>query len=135
MVQLTQDQRIWVCIEMARLGNAKAVQRSWLNRWPGINAPTARMIRQNFKKYSDHGTSLNRNRGNSGRPRTARSVENVARVRRSLQRSLQRNGNLSARRNGLGISRASFSRIIRSYLRFYPYVWTCYKLLSLLNPK
>ena len=130
MVQLTQDQRIWVCIEMARLGNAKAVQRSWLNRWPGINAPTARTIRQNFKKYSDHGTSLNRNRGNSGRPRTARSVENVARVRRSLQR----NGNLSARRNGLGISRASFSRIIRSDLRFYTYVLVKHQELKLQDP-
>ena len=35
---------------------------------------------------------------------------------------LNRNGNTSSRRNGLGIPKSSFSRIIRKDLNFHPYV-------------
>ena len=38
-----------------------------------------------FRKHNDYGKGLNRNQGNSGRPRTARSAANIQNVRRSLQ--------------------------------------------------
>ena len=85
---------------------------------PGIPAPSASTIRKNYAKYREHGTSLNMNKEHSGRPKTARSEQNVERVRRSLQR----NGVVSSRRNGMNISRSSFSRIVKQDLRFYPYV-------------
>ena len=118
MVQLTTDQRVWVCLEMARVNNALQVRRLWANQFPGVQPPTARTIRQNYRKYRTHGTSLNRNQNNSGRRRTARSVQNIRRVRRSLQR----NGNVTSRRNGLNLSRSSFNRIVRLDIHFFPYV-------------
>ena len=105
MVQLTIPQRIWVCIEMGRVNNAHEDRRSWRNRWPGHPAPTVRTIMKNDGKYLRHGTSQNRNRGRSGRPRTGRSAQNICRI----QRALARNGAVSSRRNGCGLHRSSFS--------------------------
>ena len=53
----------------------------------------------------------------SGRNKTARSLENVERVRRSIQR----NGRVSWRRNGLEMSRSTFNRIVHE-LHLHPYV-------------
>ena len=105
-------------LEMSRVQNALQVRRSWRSHWPGIPAPSAVTIKNNYLKFVNHGTSLNRNRGNSRRPRTARSQQNIARVRRSLRRNV----NISSRRNGLGISRSSFNRIVRQDILFNPYV-------------
>ena len=105
-------------MEMARLNNTHQVGRSWANHWNEIQAPAVSTIIRNFEKNQEHGTTANLNKGNSGRQRTARSAESIQRVRRSLQR----NGVTSARRNGLGLSRSSFSRIVRCDLRFHPYV-------------
>ena len=115
MPRLTQDQRIWVVLEMSPVQNALQVRRSWRNHWPGIPAPSTVTIKNNYLKSANHGTSLNRNRGNSGRPRTARSQQNIAIVRRSLRR----NENISSRRNGLGISRSFFNRIVCQDIRFH----------------
>ena len=101
---------------MGRVQNALQVIRSWRNHWPGIPAPSAVTIKNNYLKFVNHGGSLNRNRGNSGRPRTACSQQNFPRVRRSLRR----NENISSRRNGLGISRSSFNRY--QDIRFHAYV-------------
>ena len=118
MVQFTTQERIWICIQMKRLQNAAAVQRLWRRQWPGIVPPHPTTIRRNFRKYQAHGTSLNMNKGRSGRRKTARTTVNIRRVRRSLNR----NCNTSSRRNGLGIPKSPFSRIIRKALNFHPYV-------------
>ena len=117
MHHLSQDQRTWICLEMARVENARQVRRSWVQEWPGVPPPSARAILYNYNKYKEHGTSHNRHKGNSGRNKTARSLENVERVRRSIQR----NGNVSSRRNGLGMSRSTFNRIVHE-LHLHPYV-------------
>ena len=119
MPQIARDQGTWICLDMARVRNAAQVRRGWANQWPGAPTPTARAILYNYRKYQEYGTSLNRQRENSGRNRTIRSAENTERVRRSLER----NGNVSSRRNGLAISRSTSNRIVRE-LRFYPYVLT-----------
>ena len=67
MVQLNKDECVWVCFEMARVQNAHAVQRLWPNCWPGRRVPTIHAILKNYRKYRQHGTSLNRNKVNSGR--------------------------------------------------------------------
>ena len=97
--------------------NARQVRRSWVQEWPGVPAPSARAILCNYNKYKEHGTSHNRHKVNSGRNKTARSLENVERVRRSIQR----NGRVSSRRNGLEMSRRTFDRIVHE-LHFHPYV-------------
>lgn len=118
MPQLTKDQRVWVCIEYARVNNAEEVRRRWLGRWPGDRAPTRAAIKRTYDKFLTEGTCLNLNKGRSGRTRTGRTMENIALVRQSLLE----NGQRSTRRNGLGLSRCTFNRIVKIDLKFHPYV-------------
>ena len=67
MVQLNKDECVCVCFEMARVQTAHAVQRLWPHRWPGRRLPTIHAILESYKKYRQHGTSLNKNKVNSGR--------------------------------------------------------------------
>ena len=60
------------------------------------------------KNFLNTGTCHNRNKGNSGRQRTARSAENIEAVRTLL---LENPGNVSARHQHFEISPASFNRI------------------------
>ena len=48
------------------------------------NLQSGWQFRKMSKKYSDYGTSLNRNSGHSGRPKTGRSQENINRVHELL---------------------------------------------------
>ena len=67
MVQLNKDERVWACFEMARVQTARAVQRLWPNRWPVRRVSTIPAILKNYRKYRQPGTSLNKNKVNSGR--------------------------------------------------------------------
>ena len=67
MVQRFKDERLWVSFEMARVQNAHAVQRLWPNRWPVRRVPTIHVTLKNYRKYRHHGTSLNKNKVNSGK--------------------------------------------------------------------
>ena len=67
MVQLNKDERVCVCFEMASVQNAHAIQILWPNCSPGRRVPTIHAILKNYRKYMQHGTSLNRNNVNSGR--------------------------------------------------------------------
>ena len=44
-----------------------AGQRLWPNRWPIRRVPTIHAIIKNYRKYRQHGTSLNKNKVNSGK--------------------------------------------------------------------
>ena len=86
-------------------------------RFPNRNVPSKSTIWRNVQKHFSSGTSHNRNKGNSGKSRVARSEENVASVRNLLEKNPE---NVSARRNGLGISRSSFNRITKFELCWHP---------------
>ena len=67
MVQVNKDERVCrVCFKMARVQNAHAVQRLWPNCWPCTRVSTIHAILNNYRKYRQHGTSLNRNKVNNG---------------------------------------------------------------------
>ena len=72
----------------------------------------------NVKKYTHHGTSLNRQEKNSGRKRTGRSPENIDAVQTAPQNNPS---GLSCRVNTLGLPSATFNRIVRVDLRWHPY--------------
>ena len=118
MVQLTIEQRVFVVSTYQETKSYQTVQQRFRQRFPDRNPPTKRSIYQNVLKYTRHGTSLNRNKGHSGRRRTARSEENVASVRDVLR---ERPREVSARRNFLGLSASTFNRITRNDLRWHPY--------------
>ena len=117
MPRFTIPQRIWVCIEFACVGNAHEVLRRWRNHWLNTIPPTIRTILKTFEKFGNEETCHNLNKQRSGRPRTARSIANIARVRNALQRD----GKRSSRRNGLNLSASSFLRITKE-IKFHPYV-------------
>ena len=66
MVQMNKDERVLVCFEMSKVQTVHAVQRLWPNRWPVRKVPTILAILKNYRKYRQHGTSLNKNKVNSG---------------------------------------------------------------------
>jgi hypothetical protein len=81
--------------------------------------PSKVTIKATFEKFRvREGTCHNLNKGRSGRLRTLRTQENIDVVRQSLLEDVIR----SARRNGLGLSRSSFNRIVKMDIKFHPYV-------------
>ena len=85
------------------------------------------MVWTNVKKYRETETSHNRNKGISGRSKTARTIENIETVREVLERNPR---GVSCRRNGTGISKTSFQIIVTRDLRWHPYKMT----IRQLNP-
>jgi hypothetical protein len=77
----------------------------------------ASTILENVRKYQNAGTSLNLNKGNSGRSRTARTAVNINAVRDLLQQ----NPHVSARHNPVPISHSSFNRITKHDIKWHPY--------------
>ena len=60
MVQLNKDDVFGFALKWQEC-------RMWPDRWPGRRVPTIHAIVKNYRKYRQHGTSLNRNKVNSGR--------------------------------------------------------------------
>jgi len=118
MVQLTIEQRVFVVTVFHQTGSLQQTRDAFRERFPEREPPAAKTIWANVKKYRDHGTSLNRNKGNSGRRRTGRSEENIEAVRQQI---LEHPRDTSARRNGVGLSAATFNRITRLDLHLHPY--------------
>ena len=117
MVQLTPEQRVFVVLNYTRTQSTTQVRNAFRERFPNRNPPAASTILENVRKYENSGTSLNLNKGNSGRRRTTRTAENIDAVRDLLQE----NPHMSARRNPIPISRASFNRITRQDIKWHPY--------------
>ena len=74
--------------------------------------------KKKFPKISSSWYQLEYEQRSQWEEKTARTAVNIRRVRRSLNQ----NGNTCSRRNGLGIPKSSFSRMIRKDLNFHPYV-------------
>ena len=91
--------------------------KTFEQEFPGRRVPHRQTILYNVRKYREHRSSQNRNEHNPGRRRAIRIAENVAVVREILHN----NPNVSCRRNGSGLSSASFNRIVRLDLNFHPY--------------
>lgn len=117
MVQLTTEQRVFVVTNFIRTQSVREVQNAFRIRFPNRNPPLRNTILDNVAKYQNTGTSLNRNKGNSGRRRTGRSEGNIAAVRELLEQ----NPHVSSRRNPIAIPQATFNRITRLDLRWHPY--------------
>ena len=115
MMQLDPQQRAFLITEYACLGSLEAVRNSFAVQYPNANVPARSTILRNCKKYEERGTSLNLNKGRSGRRRTVRTAGNIQAVRDLLVQ------NSSARRNELGMNCTSFNRITRLDLQWHPY--------------
>lgn len=122
MPQLTPQQRAYVVSEFHRTQSVAAVLRNFRQQFPNARCPSRPTVYANVHKYEATGTSLNLNRGHSGRPRTGRSAENIQAVQNALQQQHQVHGpRISSRRNGLGLPQSTFNRITRLDLQWHPY--------------
>ena len=110
MRQLTTEQRVFVVKHWFITRSVEQVRLLFRERFPDRAPPTRMAIWKNVKKYSEHGTSLNRISGHPGRPRTGRSPVNIDGVQELLADNPR---GVSSRRNGLGISQPSFIRIVK----------------------
>ena len=117
-MQLTTEQRTFVVLTFNQTRSLQRTRDAFRERFPEREPPAAKTIWANVRKYQEHGTSLNRNKENSGRRRTGRSPENIAAVRQQLQEHPR---GTSARRNGVGIPSATFNRITRLDIQQHPY--------------
>ena len=116
--QFTPQERAFLVRVYIETGSRQETIRQFQHEYPDRQAPSPSTVWRNYQKYVTHGTSTNRNMGNSGRPRTVRSPANVEAVRQTLNL----NPHSSARRNDLPqISRSSFNRITHRDLKWHAY--------------
>lgn len=112
-MQLTVEQRVFVVSKYYETKSYAAVKEAFPQRFPNRNAPSNKTIYKNVLKYQESGTSLNLNKGRSGRRVSVRTPENIQLVRDALNR----NPRISTRRNGVPVSRRSFQRIVHRDLQ------------------
>ena len=78
-MQLTKEQRVFTVEKYFETRSLDQVVQCFEDRFPERDYPTKMTIWRNVSKYKTEGTSLNPNKGRSGRRRTGRSDENVRR--------------------------------------------------------
>ena len=71
------------------------------------------IVRRTIAKFCSHATILNRNKGNSGRLITKRTLENIQLVHQQIEE----HECFSTRRNELDVSRSTLQRIINYRLK------------------
>lgn len=122
MPQYTPQQRAFLVREYDRNNrNVARVLERFREQYPHVRCPSRVTVYKNVRKYTVNGTSCNLNKGRSGRRRTERCPENIQAVREALENQEDGAPRISARRNGLGLTSATFNRITRLDLRFHPY--------------
>ncbi|KAF2348741.1 Protein of unknown function DUF4817 [Trinorchestia longiramus] len=117
VIQLTNEQRIFINNVYAEKKSLKEVQNEFEQRFPKRSSPTKKTVWKTVNKFRAHGTILNLTKGSSGRLKTLRTNENIERVRQVITE----NPKVSKRRNGTELSLSSFQRIVRNDLQYYPY--------------
>ena len=87
--------------------------------------PCRATVYKNVRKYSVSGTSCNLNKGRSGHQKTASNAANIEAVRNAIEEANEElipgGMRITCRRNGLGLSSATFNRITSLDFRFHPY--------------
>lgn len=119
MVQLTIEQRIFIVSKYEETKSYLTVQKLFREKFPDREPPYKATIWKNVAKYRKNGTSLNLNKTNSGRRRTARTQENIEAVRKLLNES-KPGDVITARKNPLGLSKSTFNSITRKDLGVHP---------------
>ena len=101
MRQLTVPQRVFIVKTYFETKSYVDVRRLFAEQFPERMPPTKKNIKKNVDKYLNHGTSCNRNKGNSGRPRTGHSQDNIDAVQNEL---VNNPTNMSCRINNLDLA-------------------------------
>ena len=94
-------------------------QRQFGRDFPGRNAPSRLTVRRLLDKFRETGSVGDKNKGHSGRPRSARTENNIETLRQRLAESPRK----STRRlsQEAALSRSTVIRIIHQDLHMFPY--------------
>ena len=71
-MQLTKQQRVFLVTVLMRSKSYQVVSKEFSENFLKINVPNTTKIRKNVKKYREERTSLNLNRGHSGRQKDSK---------------------------------------------------------------
>ena len=110
-MQLTKEKRIFITKSYYEMKSYTQIQTEFRILFPERLPPNKTTSQKIVKKYERDGTSLNMNKGRSGRRVTTRTQENTETVQKALEQNQER---ISARRNGLQILPSSFCRTIKT---------------------
>ena len=116
MARLTVGQRIYAVDEMIKTGSVTRTRRKLQTKF-GLKI-SEKAIYKLCIKWKTHGTVTNQNKGNSGRRFTARTEENIDKVRTQLNTSDLSLRKLSA---ATDVSTSSIQRILKTDLQFKSY--------------
>ncbi|KAF2350447.1 Protein of unknown function DUF4817 [Trinorchestia longiramus] len=116
-MQITKEQRIFIVVNFLGSNSIQHVQELFQECFPEKNSPSKVTIWKSVRKYITERTSLNPNKGRSGRRSTERAPENVGIVHQALLA----NPDISSRKNGLGQSKSTLKRIVKLELKWHPY--------------
>ena len=117
MAQLTMNKRIAIVEEMIKNGSIVKVKRI-LERSRGFRVSEV-TIWKTFKKWKEYGSVQNQNKGKSGRKKTARTPQNIQRVRESIENNPnERIRPLAAK---LQLKKSSLRTILVKDLKLFPY--------------
>lgn len=118
MERFSTEQRVLIVKTFYQNGESFAATVRRLRAILGRNhAPNESTVRRLMKKINERGSTANIK--NSGRPRSGRSVENIALVRESVNGSPQKS--VRRRSQQLGIRYSSLQRILVRDLHYHPY--------------
>ena len=116
-MQLTREQRVFIVLKYQLTQNCERVRREFEQEFPDRVSPTKKTVMRTVRKFTEHGTILNRNKGNSGRRRTMRTPANIEMVRNVIEE----NPRSSIRRNESGLPATTYHRILRQGLKMKPF--------------
>ena len=72
--------RVFIVLNYQETKNYETVPRNFEQNFPERITPTKKTVKRTVEKFKEHGKTLNGNKGNLGRERTARTQENVEMV-------------------------------------------------------
>jgi len=90
-------------------------------KYPGMKALSRQNIPRTVKKIELHGTVNDRGKGASGRPRSARSDENIESVRTVIGETPTKSVRMLDNENIISASKSTIHRILRYDLQITPF--------------
>jgi len=118
-MEYSTEQRVFIVEQFHRLNSYVLVQRAFQKRFKFRYTPSKPTISRLVQKFRQTGQVTNQHKGNSGRKHSKCTPENVERVQAALAQSPKKS--LRRASQQLGLSKDTIHRILRNFLKLYPY--------------
>lgn len=122
--EFNKEERHFLVCQRIKRTPFKQLLEAFHERFPHAPIPSRQGIRKMVIKFETCFDLATQRAGHSGRKRSGRSDQNIALVKQTLEVELEYGPGMmrsSTRRNNIGISAATFSRIVKKDLKLHPY--------------